>query len=393
VPFPWQGKINRSYCFLFFSSQKCTSVYPQFFKMPISTSAAAFSSGAPSHRTPWAATPLLLPSVDEALKIHSNATGRRSTATNYTAAEIAAIHKQECERVAQEYYSTEAHRSGSQPWKKNAAFHHYYKKHMCILGMRKALGDSSDSDSENSENYQTKLFKRRMHLPVTKQRDATRRAAEEERNRRSALGLPDDDDNVSRTQRHPWQYRCPSVAHLGVVGPDDEEAAERGRRHEAERGKKVFPNGFVADNRYQEPSKRDTSRGRAAYDRWARETSDTPVNLPNPWEDRVVLEAEEKRLRRRRGPTVEERSRSVLLSPLEQTKLKMEQERKEEAAAARLQRGGGRSSSSLSGATQRQIDHRVLELMRSHKDSMTRHNAIMAMVHRVPIKDPLAPQK
>lgn len=364
--------------------------------MPISTNAAASSSGAPSHRTPWAATPLLLPSVEEAIKMH-NTNSTAVVKEKYTAAEIASIHKQECERVAQERYSTEAHRSGSQPWKKNAAFHHYYKKHMCILGMRKALGDSSDSDSENSDNYQTKLFKRRMHLPITKQRDATRRAVEEERIRRSALGLPDSDEVKIKKQ---WQYRCPSVAHLGVVGDDDDVApnddapvaASRQRRNFiVERGKKVYPQGFVPDNRYQEP-RRDQPRGRAAYEKWIRDTADTPVNLPNPWEERVQLEAEEKELRRRRGPTTEERSRSVLLSPLEHTKIKIEQERKEELASRRLQdkMSGGRSSSSLSGATQRQIDHRVLELLRSHKDSMTRHNAIMEMIHRVPIKDPLS---
>lgn len=349
--------------------------------MPISTSASVHSSGAPSRRTPWAATPLFLPSLDDV------ASGRNSVnVIPATMAEAQLLHRDECRRAAQDHYATEAQRSGCQPWKKNAAFHHYYKKHMCILGMRRAM-ESSDSDSETSENYHTKLFKRRMHLPITKQRrEADRRAAEEEQRRRlEGLAL----EEGETLKKVPWSYRCPSVADLGVVGDSDgPEANDRKHRGgEGDRGRRVFPKGFVEDNRYPQPH-RERLRPREAYEKWTHETRDTPTCLPNPWEERVAQQKLEQCARRRCGPTAEDRAHSVLLSPLERTKM-IHAEEQLAARSAREQGGRRRAASSLSSATQRQVDRRVEEIHKIHRESLARHKAIMQLIHRVPIRDPL----
>lgn len=342
-------------------------------------------SKAPRLNVPWAVTPLY-PFKEDVVS------GRNSAKlVPSTEEEADALYAQECARVATDFFTSHTQKSLTQPLAKNEMFHHYYKKHATILGLAKDL-PSSDSDSETDENYSTKIFKRRMHFPIMNKRDEARR-----QNQAAAGGTQGQDMSEEerlkhkRAQQKPWTYRCPSVNDLGVYSEDphhEGRLAKVARAAKAdERGKKVFPKGFQPDTRYEEP-KRIRLSAKEAYVKWMQESRETPTSLPNPWDDRLIAEEESQRLRRRQGPTPEARSRSVLLSPVEQTKQRIAEERAAEGSALGKASRSGKISR-LSGHTQRAIEERVAELLSSERESLGRHRQIMDLIHKIPVKDPL----
>lgn len=227
----------------------------------------------------------------------------------------------------------------------NTRFHHYYKKHMTILGLRKEL-DSSDTDSENSENFQNKLFRRRRHKlrPVVTQ--AMREAA--------AL--------QARKEARPWVQLVAPLDRLGLTPvPDPEEDVRR--TVPLRSGKRV--NNYDAVNEGLEVPVRHRASPLENY-KMNLEAPRCRTSLAGEWDDREVKVQEEKRARKREQLTPPvPRAVSVL-------------EKQKEVAQQR------RSQSSLSTYTATRIVDTIKRLKREQRESLARHRVILDKIGATP---------
>lgn len=297
-------------------------------------------------KAPWATTTVMPKKLEDV----TNPCATAPETHDVLAARLA----RERARVAEDVYDTETHRFMSKPHlAKDGSYHHFYKKHMTILGLKKYLGDSSDTDSETSTNYHGKLFKRKVRFPCTERRlEQAKREAERQ------AQLPP-------KEKTPWPYRSASVTEVG----------EATRRTEALRGKKVFPDGFEGpDARYEEPKHplpRPLERLRVS----ALETQGSATSLPNPWDARMA--AEEAIPRREK----QEQQRRCRTTVLDETFANSSSTRRIAAVSP--------PKRSVSSMTSLSIQQRVDELLRSETESLGRHKEIMRLVKSIPVRDPL----
>ena len=239
------------------------------------------------------------------------------------------------------------HASLEETFQGHDAYHHYYKKHMTMLGLRKEL-DSSDTDSENSDNFQTKLFRRRQHRlkPLVTMRDKEQAAIEE------------------RRRASPWVTRCSSVAELG----DDEPRRNVPKRRN---GKRVFRDGHASSESIAVPTRpmpRLNARERLAQ---AVAGGTTSMVLPLTEGAAVAERRENERLERRRCPPPQPGPgpSKHQYDPIKESCL----------GAAPPRRSGASQRTLLS------IERRVAALAKEHAASMQHHRTVMACIHGLPI--------
>lgn len=242
-------------------------------------------------------------------------------------------------------------------------FHHYYKKHMTLLGLRKEL-DSSDTDSETSDNYQAKLFRRRQH-----------------RLKPRAMGSLEDAEHARRKalKGQPWSYRCPSFDDIGIQN------VER-----VMRGKKTV--GFPTREQMSALRERDAHQWMQRANSLGRKTPLVRLQeaidnsrgersmFRNEWDGRE--EEEQQTLRRRRH---EFRSLPAAPTPVERAKERMQRAKAEEAERASTRRDRGAKVRSLSSMTTWTMSHELHRIRKDHAESMARHKMVMDCVNRIPI--------
>lgn len=234
-------------------------------------------------------------------------------------------------------------------------FHHYYKKHMTLLGLRKEL-DSSDTDSETSENYTSKLFRRRQHR--LKPRAVHPFEAAERQRREEMAGKP-------------WAYRCPSIDDVGIQNVE--------RPH---RGKKTA--GFPTSEELSQRRKRDAE----SHLRQVETHRKTPLMrlheaveesrglqsmFRNEWDERQARE--DAAIRRRRHDFTPP---PVAPTPAELTRQRLQQEYD--------QGSGSKSRRSVSSMTLHKMDRELQRIRRDHAEAMTRHKMIIEAVAAIPIQ-------
>jgi hypothetical protein len=264
-------------------------------------------------------------------------------------------------------YTTSAQLAMLSGVEKKQAFHHYFKKNMTILGLSKSL-DSSDSDSESDSNYKSKVFRRRWHYPFL--------AAKKE-----APPL----ENEKKTHRETrWAYRAPSIADVGVY-EDDPEHPDRLSTVAAKRAKgtrfskRIFP-GAIRDGRNVVEDFRKNNRAPArlsALDEYvtrSRSTADAQCCLPNEWDAREEQKRLERIARKQRGPGFDPNAGRWGLSPVEQTRARIAEERAQSTGP------DGRSGGTISAMTEGKICRRADELLRDGRESLARHRLIMDVV-------------
>jgi hypothetical protein len=226
-------------------------------------------------------------------------------------------------------------------------FHHYYKKHMTLAGLRKEL-DSSDTDSETSTNFQTKVFRRRHHKVAAVVTVAQREAAAVER-RRAA---------------HPWEYH---PNHLGAVGrPAEGDTTDWAKvKRRTTGGKKVLGQ-FQGKDRYNAEPRRPQLAVRERHAASALDHYST--SLLSGWDDREADRAAAARQRKRDTP-----ASVAMFSPLP-------------VLAATPSASGGastRGSRAAGAATRMRIGREVDRIAKGHREAMKLHEAVMGVV-----KDP-----
>jgi len=233
--------------------------------------------------------------------------------------------------------------------------HHYYKKHMTMLGLRKEL-DSSDTDSETSENFQTKLFRRRHHKlkPVKTMADREREAVD------------------ARRAARPWEQLVAPLNRIGLkpTAVDDDPEDRKRLQDGVRKGKRVV--GFAeAHDRVEGPPRKTKDGRQSRIDDHNAAVAAGPARttLLNAWDEREAERESERRQFRLSGPRP---TPDLFRAPPRVTPEPLS------AAAAPAQQR--RSHSSLSGATSLSITRTVRALRKDHEESMHRHRLIMARV-------------
>jgi hypothetical protein len=243
--------------------------------------------------------------------------------------------------------------AGDSAVRTNARFHHYYKKHMTLLGLRKAL-DSSDTDSETSTNFQTKMFRRRRHPLKKLQSVAEKEAA----------------DLAARTQARPWQQLVPPLSRIGLTPLPDDDEDRRRLQDGHHKGKRVTNFDSINEQLDGPPARIRLSA--AEQHRIAVSLPRTRTSIAGAWEQREVMQQTAKVDRRRN-----ERPSPLMFAPPTATPHPLEAEERRAMAEVADQR---RSKTSMGGATAMQITRTVRKLRQDHRESMGRHRMIMAKV-------------